>query len=55
MCNIKVGRYEHPSVTQDYLGWIEPEDKSWIMYIRSDRTPEVYLNRDQETGAIEQK
>lgn len=50
MQNIKVGRYEHPDST-GYLGWIEPEDASWIAFVRDDHVPEVYLDRD-ETGAV---
>lgn len=51
MTNIVVGRYEHPDST-DYLGWIEPEDRTWILFVRSDHTVEVYLDRDPQTGAI---
>lgn len=52
MSRIKVGRYTHPSVTKDWLGWMEPEDKSWIIFIDSENNPKVFLNRDPETGAI---
>ena len=48
MCNIKVGRYEHPN---GYQGWIEPDDRGWIMFIRDDGTPVVFLNRDA-SGAV---
>lgn len=51
MQNIKVGRYERPDST-GYLGWIEPDDQSWIMYVKDDHTVEVFLDRDPETGAI---
>lgn len=49
MCNIKVGRY------QGKIGWrgrIEPEDGSWVMFIRDDGIPVVFLNRDPVTGAV---
>lgn len=49
MGNILVGRYKTPN---EYLGWIEPEDLSWILFVRKDHTVEVYLERDQETGEI---
>ena len=52
MSNIRVGRYSHPSVTATWQGWIEPDDKSWIAFIRADGSPVFYLNRDKETGAI---
>lgn len=51
MQNIVVGRYEYPEFT-GYLGWIEPADLSWIIFVRDDHSVEVYLKRDPETGAI---
>jgi hypothetical protein len=50
MQNIKVGRYENTEA--GYLGWIEPEDATWIAFVRDDHVPEVYLDRDPETGAV---
>lgn len=50
MCNITVGRYSAPAET-GYQGWIEPEDRSWIAFVRDDGTPQVFLHRD-ETGAV---
>lgn len=35
-----------------YRGWVEPADKSWILFVRDDGTPELYTNRDPETGAL---
>lgn len=52
MTNIVVGRYEHPSVTDSWQGWIEPDDRSWIMFVDADGQPLVFLNRDPETGAV---
>ena len=49
MQNIKVGRYENTET--GYLGWIEPEDATWIAFVRDDHLPEVYLDRDP-TGAV---
>jgi hypothetical protein len=51
MDNVKVGRYDHPD-SVGWLGWIEPEDKSWIMFIGLDHRPVVYLDHDPETGAV---
>lgn len=49
--DIRVGRYSNP---QDvgFEGWIEPDDKSWIMFVVTDHKPVVFLNRDSETGAV---
>ena len=59
MCNITVGRYQSGPVTPDvsdvtesWQGWIEPDDRSWIMFIAADGSPVVFLHRDQETGAV---
>lgn len=51
MGNITVGRYSGAPVN-GYQGWIEPDDLSWIMFIRDDGTPQAFLNRDQATGAV---
>lgn len=51
MSNIVVGRYQHPKEC-GWQGWIEPEDRTWIMFIDLDGNPKVYLNRDSKTGAI---
>ena len=58
MMNIKVGRYSKdsvegvPGVGADWQGWIEPEDRSWIMFVRANGEPLVFLNRDPATGAV---
>jgi hypothetical protein len=49
--NITVGRYDHPDST-GYQGWIEPDDRTWIMFVASDGSPVAFLNRDPETGAV---
>jgi hypothetical protein len=49
--NITVGRYDHPGST-GYQGWIEPDDKTWIMYVGNDGQPVAFLNRDPEAGAV---
>lgn len=60
MQNITVGRYESPVVIDgkespkghDYAGWIEPDDKAWIAFVRDDHGVELYLDRDPVTGAV---
>ena len=51
MGNITVGRYDYPG-SVGYQGWIEPDDRSWIMFVASDGSPAAFLNRDLETGAV---
>jgi hypothetical protein len=58
MQNITVGRYERgevegvPRAGNFWQGWIEPEGKSWILFIREDGKPVFFPNRDPETGAV---
>jgi hypothetical protein len=52
MQNITVGRYSHESVSRDWQGWIEPDDLSWIAFVRADGVPIVFLDRDPITGAV---
>ena len=41
------------TVRRRWAGWLEPEDKTWIAFIREeDGVPVFYLNRDPETGAV---
>ena len=52
MSNIKVGRYTHESVTKNYAGWIEPDDRSWIIYTDAEGRPAVYFPRREPSGAV---
>ena len=51
MCNIRVGRYQHPQ-SVGWAGWIEPEDLSWIAFIDLKGEVTFFLDRDPETGAV---
>jgi hypothetical protein len=43
MQNIHVKRYDHPESTA-YAGTIEPEDGSWLLFIRQDGgVPELFV------------
>lgn len=50
MQNITVGRYQHPTTRQYWQGWIEPEDRSWIMFIDANGAPTVYLDHEDDGG-----
>lgn len=61
MQNIVVGRYSAEegllrpdgTVERAWDGWIEPEDRrDWIVFVRVNGQPVVYLNRDPATGAV---
>lgn len=52
MNNIIVGRYKNPELLKSWQGWIESEDRSWIMFIGADGSPFVFLNRDPITGGV---
>lgn len=51
MQNIHVKRYEAP--TAGYLGSIEPEDRSWIVFVAADGTPSLWERAEcvDENGA----
>lgn len=51
MQNINVSRYANPKAV-GWAGWVEPSDKSWIVFIGLDGRPMVFLNRDPATGAV---
>lgn len=45
--------FPHESITKYFAGWIEPADKSWIIYLDADGRPDVYFaNRDADGGVI---
>lgn len=55
--NITIGRYEgevieHVTGQHDWDGWIEPEDKSWILFFARDGRPAFWPSRDKAGGVI---
>lgn len=52
MPSITIGRYDHESITQNYAGWIEPADRSWIIYTDADGKPAVYYPTREASGAV---
>lgn len=60
MPKIKVGRYSvrggtssAPPVGRDWLGWVEPEDRSWIVFIDVAGRPVFYGQRGADGGVVE--
>lgn len=49
--NITVGRYDDPQ-SVGYQGWIEPDDKSWIMFVANDGRPVAFLNRAPDGSVL---
>lgn len=45
MQKIHVARYSHPG--HGYVGWIEPEDRSWLLFVAADGPPVLMLPVDQ--------
>jgi len=37
---------------KEWQGWIEPEDRSWIMFVDGEGKPVVFLNRDADGAVI---
>lgn len=50
----RYGKHEakNPETGEGYVGWIEPDDRSWVMFIRTDNVPEVFLFRNPHTGEV---
>ncbi len=48
---IHIGRYEARDQTA-YAGYLEPEDRTWILFIKRDGTPVLFTDRDPVTGAV---
>lgn len=60
MPRILIGRYnttggtaQAPPVGQSYLGWVEDEAKTWIVFLAVDGTPQFFGMRDADGGVIE--
>ena len=53
MSNLTIGRYDHESITEHFAGYIEPADKSWIIYLDADGKPALYWpERDADGGVV---
>jgi hypothetical protein len=52
MSNISVHRYGEDV---GYIGWIEPNDRSWIVFVNDDGKPELFGRRDADGGVIDDK
>jgi hypothetical protein len=59
--NVKIGRYEpRDTMTHEqeasgirvFTGWIEPADRSWIVYLGQDGVPALYWGEREESGAV---
>lgn len=51
--NTTGGTATAPPVGKFYAGYLEPEDKRWILYIGVDGTPQFFGKRDADGGVIE--
>jgi hypothetical protein len=65
MANITIGRFPVPTdseraetpegvnwVSDTWESWIEPEDRSWILYVDRDGSPTFYVERDERGGVV---
>jgi hypothetical protein len=51
MGNITITRYPKPEDV-GWQGYVEPDDKNWIVFIHEDGHPVVFLDRDPVTGGV---
>lgn len=49
--DIKIERYKNPANVDGWAGYVEPEDRAWILYF-ADGTTKFYGQRDKLTGAV---
>lgn len=52
MSNITIGRYDDTSITDHWAGYIEPGDKSWIIFLDAEGRPAVYYPKREKSGAV---
>lgn len=52
MENVIVQRYANPAEV-GFQGWIEPEDRKWILFVDNDGKPTLWYPRNPETGAFD--
>lgn len=52
MSNITIGRYDDQSITKTWAGWIEPGDKSWIIFLDANGKPSLYYPKRNKSGAV---
>lgn len=50
MDGIRIEEYQNPDCV-GFLGWIEPDDKSWILFVRNDGQP-LFFGKRNPTGAV---
>jgi hypothetical protein len=51
MQKIKIERYDDPKAI-GYQGYVEPEDRSWILYVENDGAPLFYPHRAEDGGVL---
>ncbi len=52
MQNISVGRYSSPSNVGGWLGWIEPDDMKWILFVHQDEGQHKFYSRRNKNGGV---
>lgn len=52
LSSITIGRYGHESITNDFAGWVEPADKSWILYLDATGKPAAFYAEREPSGAV---
>jgi len=52
MKDITIGRYDDPDKTGGWAGWVEPKDKSWILFIDKDGDTLFWPERDADGGVV---
>lgn len=49
---LSIGGQVVARVRRRWKGWLEPDDRGWIMFVDDEDRPYVYLSRDPASGAV---
>lgn len=55
MTNVKIGRYDDPTVAAEFPGYIEgtaDDGSTWIIWLGSDGKPSTYYPHRDQDGAV---
>jgi hypothetical protein len=47
--------YSNEELQKIWLGYVEPKDKSWILFIPAEGEPVLFTERDSVTGAVKEQ
>lgn len=52
MGNVKIGRYADPVTAEEWAGYIEADDRSWIIWLDGNGKPALYFSERDANGGV---